>query len=526
MSRSDPVRALAPIFAALCAAPLLPAAAHATPEEALPVRDPILAEVRVLDLYPAATLDGRFRLPHLGTLPLQRFELEGPGGPLAPANPVTRIAAARLERVLGRDPVPGRVPDGAHPPTPRLFAYQSPTGERMEFSAGVEGAGESFDERRRFVSGSGVHLVSAIALDRWLVYSHLFAGQVDGARRFADPIAPGNDIIVHTEDTYLAYTAEDGAWSARFGRSRWQWGPGEAGTLVLSGTSPALTGLSLAAHFVAIHVDVIALSATLDQSRGEQLAAHRLEWQPVNALRIGVTEAARYKSEVWQPLYLVGAIPYVLVQRFLVQDAPDSSAVLRNNVLLGFDAAWRVAPGTKVYGEFLIDDLHARTDDNPNKLAWQLGWEGAGAIAGQRLTWGGEYTRIWRYVYTSFFDREYSAQGMPIGYPTGPDARRLRVRGSWDPSVDWQLFGHAMLTDRGENRLGEPFVPGSPRPDPATFEGTVERTREVAGGLRWWPAGGVDVAVSAGYRWIEDADHVPGKRRDGALGAVTLRLTR
>jgi hypothetical protein len=510
-----------------CAAALAaPAVASATPDEALPVRDPIHAELRVLDLYGSRTLDDRFRLPHLGTLPLQRHQLQGEGAPIAPGDPVRRIALARLERLLGRDPVPGRMPDPEHPPTPRLIAYAATDRERIEFSGGAEGAGETFDDRSRFTTGTGLHLRSAIGLDRWLVYSHFFAGQVDDARRFADPIFPGNDMIVHTEDTYLAYTAVDGAWNGRFGRSRWHWGPGEEGSLVLSGSAPALTGLSLGAHFVKIRVDVIALNATLDQAAGEQLAAHRLEWQPIDALRLGATEAARYRSEVWQPLYLVGAIPYVLVQRFLVQDSPDSSGVLRNNVLFAFDASWRIADGTRVYGEFLIDDLHARTNDNPNKLAWQLGWEGAGSFVGQRLTWGGELTRVWRHVYTSFFGREHSTQGEPLGFPTGPDARRLRLRGAWDPSVDWQVFGRVTLTDRGENRLGRPYVPGDPRPEPGSFEGVVERTREIEAGLRWWPASGVDLSVAGGYRKIDDAGHVPGAVSRGALGMVVVRLTR
>jgi hypothetical protein len=467
-----------------------PPAALAMPEESLPVGDPIHAELRVLDLYASAAFGDRLRLPHLGTLPLQRIQLQGAGPPPPVLDPVRRIAIARLERVLGRDPLPGRAADPRHAPTPRLLTYAATDRERIELSAGLEGAGATLGRRSRFETGSGFHLRSALGLDRWLVYAHFYAGHVDGARRFADPIVPGNDFILHTEDTYLAYTAADGAWSGRLGRSRWHWGPGEEGSLILSRSAPAITGLSLAAHF-------------------------------------GVTETARYRAEVWQPLYLVGAIPYILVQRFQVQDAPpDSFGVLRNNIQFGLDASWRVADGTRLYGELLIDDLEAGGAGNPDKLAWQLGWEGAGTMFGQRLTWGGELTRVWRYVYTSFFGREYSTQGEPLGFPTGPDARRLRVRGAWDPSVDWQMFGRATLTDRGENRLGRPFRPGDPGPTRASFEGVVERSREIEAGLRWWPAGGVDLAVAGGYRWVEDAAHVAGVKERSAIGRVEVRLTR
>lgn len=508
------------------AAPGLPSSAQATPDETLPVRDPIVDELRVLDLYPRSLLEDRIRLPHLGTQPLQYFQLQGEGDPLVPAAPAVRIALARLERVLGRHAVSGRMPDPRFGPTPRLYTYASAEDERLEVSAGAEVYGEAYDEDTRFRNGTGAHFRTALAFDQWLVSTHFFVGHFDAARTFADPVFPESEVIAHTEDTFIGYTGAGGTWSGRLGRTRWHWGPGAEGSLLLSKTSPAMTGLSMAAHFGAIRMDVIALNATLDQARGEQLAAHRLEWQPFDALRLGVSESARYQSENWQALYLIGAIPYVLVQRFLVQDSPDSVNRLRNNVMVGFDAAWRVAPGTRIYGEVLIDDLHSRTNDNPDKLAWQLGWEGAGTIAGQRVTWGGEFTRIWRYVYTSFFGREYELQDSPIGYPTGPDARRVSVRGTWDPAVEWQVFGHAALTDRGENRLDQPFEPGSQKPAGGSFQGVVERTRDVESGLRWWPAGGVDLSVAAGYRWVEAAGHVPGATRDGVTGRFAVRLLR
>jgi len=56
------------------------------------------------------------------------------------------------------------------------------------------------------------------------------------------------------------------------------------------------------------------ISATLRSGSGEQLAAHRIEWQPWDALRLGLSEAARYRSASWQPLYLAGILPYIMVQ--------------------------------------------------------------------------------------------------------------------------------------------------------------------------------------------------------------------
>jgi len=190
------------------------------------------------------------------------------------------------------------------------------------------------------------------------------------------------------------------------------------------------------------------------------------------------------------------------------------------------DASVRVADGSRLYADVLVDDLHARTAANPNKYGWQLGWEGVDAIGASRLSWGGEYTRLSRYVYTSFFGRAYEAQGGPLGFPLGPDSRRIALRGALDLGADWQLLARASRNDKGENGLDEPFVPGSPRPSVGTFEGVVERTRDLEAGLRWWPASGVDLRALAGYRWVEDEAHVTGRRARIARLTLEARLVR
>jgi hypothetical protein len=226
----------------------------------------------------------------------------------------------------------------------------------------------------------------------------------------------------------------------------------------------------------------------------------------------------------------VSVIPFQLVQRLQAQDEPGVApgAAIRNNVLVAGDVGWRVAPGTRVYGEALIDDFHLiRRVTNPNKYAYQLGWEGVGPMFGTRVTWGGEFTRITQFVYTSYFGRDFVAQGRPLGFPVAPDARRVRLRVGWDPSVAWQLNAVAAETWKGENSLADPFVPGpGASADAAKFLGVVEVTREIEAGIRWWPAGGADFEIHAGYRRVEDAGHVAGVNSNGAYGRFALRLVR
>jgi hypothetical protein len=216
----------------------------------------------------------------------------------------------------------------------------------------------------------------------------------------------------------------------------------------------------------------------------------------------------------------------VLVQRLEVQAEPESTDAHRNNVLTAFDAGWRIADGSRVYGEILIDDLHAKSAKNPNKFAYQIGWEGSGAIGPTRVTWGGEYTRVTQFVYTSYFGRDHQAEGQPVGFPVAPDSRRLRLRVAWDLDPDWQIRSRVTQSDKGENDLDEPFVPGSPRVSSSQFEGVVERTRDAEVGVRWWPASGVLVDVSGGVAWVDDAGHVRGASRREGRAAIILRLTR
>jgi hypothetical protein len=503
-----------------------PRAAGATPYDYIPVGDPIESELRILDLYPSESLNNRLRLPHLGIRPWQAIELQGPGRSPDTLDLVRRISAARIERALGRDRAPFFAPDPELHSTRRL--YESRIDRTFfEVSVGAEGRAEREEgDESRIASGTGLHGRVALGLDRLLAFTHYIAGRIDNARRFADPIVPNHDIILITEDTYIAYADEDGQWGTQFGKTRWHWGPGEEGSLLLSKTSPALTGLSFHARHDALRADGVALSATLESAAGEQLAAHRIEWQLSDGLRVGVTESARYKATGWQPLYLIGIIPYVLVQRLEMQAEPDSLSSHRNNVMTSFDAAWRVAEGTKIYGEFLIDDLHARSGSIPNKFGYQLGWEGAGTVADRRLTWGGEYTRVSRYVYTSFFGRDYVVQGKPLGFPTGPDVRRVRLRTYLDLNLDWSVFARVTHNDKGENDISEPFIPGSGRVEASHFEGIVETTRELELGLRYWPASGVYVAVSGGYRWINNRNHVEGDRHNAGVGAIEVRINR
>lgn len=515
-------------LAALAFAAALALPARAVPRQFLPVGDPLEAELRVLDLYAPSPAAGRLALPSLHSRPLRLFELMGAGAYVAPHG-ARGIALARLERALQRDATPAFASDAAPRSTPRLLQLAYPGEQRAELSVGLEGEAAWTDaegeDRSRLADGSGAHVRATFQVDRWIGHAHAWLGQLRDVTAFSDALVAGTDFAASTEDSWLAYDGGT-AWSLQLGRSRWHWGPGEEGSLLLSKTSAPLSGMMLHVRIEPLRADATIFNATTAPGLGEQLAAHRLEWQPRDGLRVGIAEAARYRASGWQGLYASGLVPYSVAQRLLDQDGADSTGDLRNNVLVALDAAVRIADGSRAYGELLVDDLHAKSGDFPNKLAWQLGWDGAGEIRGTRLTWNAEYTRLSRFVYTSYFGRSFTAQDRPLGFPTGPDAARFRVRASWDPDADWQFTVIASRTERGESGLGSAFVPGSPVPDVLEFAGVPETTRALEGAVRWWPASGVDCTLRAGREWRTNDGHVAGLSRAAWRGALALRLVR
>lgn len=525
MSPSTFVRSAVVVLGLVFVAPSL----HASPFELLPVGDRLEAELRVLDLYAPGAAGGRVALPHLHTRPLARLELFGEGAP-APRSGARAIALARLERALARDASAAWRDAGAFRSTPRLAERGDDATGRAELSFGIEGGwdatgGDGPSTDGRFDDGTGVHMRASLGVDRWLAHVHGFAGHFEGGQRFADPLFADTDVILHSEEAYVAY-AGTGPWGAWLGRGRWHWGPGDEGSLLLSKTSAPITGVAWRARVASIGLDATALSASTDAASGEQLAAHRLEWQPASHLRFGLTETARYRADGWLPLYAAGVLPYIVVQRLLAQDSPDSADATRNNVQVGFDASWRVADGTRVYGEWLVDDLHAKSANFPNKYGWQAGVDGAGEVRGTRVSWNLEATRLSRFVYTSYFGRAHAAQERPLGFPTGPDSRRVRARVAWDPNVAWQVSLHAAHTTLGESGLNAAFVPGDPVPDVGTFAGVAERTREWGASVRWWPASGVDLSAGAAWRARENADHRTGVENDSWSAGVRMGVTR
>ena len=96
--------------------------------------------------------------------------------------------------------------------------------------------------------------------------------------------------------------------------------------------------------------------------------------------------------------------------------------------MISTDLYWNPTRGWSLYGEFMIDDI--LRDDGlfdltpeegvPVRLAYQFGIRHV-REGSRRLTLQAEYTRVYNYTYSVFYDRNFFHSDEPLGYPLGPD---------------------------------------------------------------------------------------------------------
>jgi hypothetical protein len=367
--------------------------------------------------------------------------------------------------------------------------------------------------------------VSWIVWPGFHLFEELYAAEIDSGRSFGDPLKPGTDIILFQDRVY-------GAIHTRYldvlvGRDRLAWGPGSTGSLLLSGTGRPFTQLRLSRTFFDGLFHAVIVNGVLNQTEGRYIAYHRLDWRPQAELRIGLAEGSRYNASGFEPLYLIGIIPYPVVTRLLLRDSEDpaTAGAVRDNVMWSLDATWTAHRGLEFYGELLIDDLGIEENDHPTRLGYQ------GGVYWIRDLFGGEWrnrcewTRVWNYVYSTFYDANYEHEGVPLGYPLGPDSRHIHVRSSWIPRPDWTFTGVAERLDRGEGRLGDAWIPDDPAfagAEPGELEGVVETQWLLGAGLGYTPTSQLETRFELGPAWVKNANHIAGNDRRGMTGRLIL----
>ena len=499
---------------------IAPRTACAQPAEYLPVGSPLYDEIEALA--------ARRLLDSLSmyTRPLARFDIARALLRAERLHPEIDgdLHAQRLTRELARELTDLGTPPEARETGPLLDT--GPGSSRLRLSVAAHARGD-YDEKRT-VAHFQMKDESSFSARGGLQIGHAFGAfeelgitRLRGDRAFIDPLAANTDLEIAVLRGEM--TARAGPLGAAAGYESFRWGPGRRGTLLLSDAAGPMTFLAFQGSFGG-RLTATALTGVLSHADGRYLAAHRIEWALSPRLTIGVAEAARYHSDALDPLYTMGMLPYALVRRIHIRDASSDSLRTeeRANVMASADAAWRPLSSLTLYGELLVDDFATKTSARPDQLGFQAGFRSERPYGTMGARFLGEYTRILDYTYSVDYDENFIYRDKPLGFALGPDAQDVWLESALDLSRDWQLRWTGEFTDRGEGRLGVPFVPGTGMPTGPGLSGVVEHTSEVWGDARWMPRDNVDASAGLGFRRIENENHVDGATRTAWLARLAL----
>ncbi|MEZ4650411.1 MAG: capsule assembly Wzi family protein [Candidatus Eisenbacteria bacterium] len=454
----------------------------------------------------------------------------GPGGDASASND-TGIANRRVGRELAEE-IQG-LPGGRISAFPALTPFiDRPLGTarlRLRPYAWFEGTWRGGndatwgDHPRAGVRGS-LHLTPNLSLNE-----DMFAGRVKDGQALGDALVNHTDFLLFVESIDLTWTRGD--HYVRVGRFRHDWGPGRNGDLLLSGSAPPMDQV----HY-GLALGPFSFSSScgpLSRTAEKNVALHRLEWSPHPRFVLGLSEGATFPGSPFDPLYLLGLVPYSVLDRMHAQDvyADDDALSVRNNVLAQIDLAARIR-STLVWAEMLIDDVGTEDSRHPSRLGFLAGAE---TVFESHGLWsaGAEAAKVYDYVYSVYYeDSDWSHQGEAIGWPLGPDSESLQAFVSWQPSIEWQVRGEGIVLRHGEGRIGDPwYPPDDPRSSgndsgPSSLRGVVERRAGGALSLAYEPSAEIRIALRASHVAIDNAGNVDGMGADDDRLELSVRWHR
>jgi len=362
----------------------------------------------------------------------------------------------------------------------------------------------------------------------------IFVGKIREGRSFGDPLVAGTDILYFLDEASAAVAA-DGFW-ARLARGRHRWGPGWGSALLLDGASAPINFLEYDLSLPA-GIRFRSFSGSLNVAEERGIAAHRLEVPLGPDLRVAIFEGVRFYGGFDHPLYLLGLLPYTLVQRLDWQDSAVDSLRMRqrNNVLAGADVCWRPAARSLAYAELLVDDLPAASGKAPARVGFRIGVAFMPSVGGAPIDVGLEAAKISRYAYGVYYghdgDLGWIHQGRGIGERDGPDQEAIRLRLGRYAGRDLRIEIGLLYANRGAGDLGEAWSESlaavtSPTRRALTVSGPVERERGASLRWSWDPRDNVSVSLLTRGSLVRHPGNRPGGGRAKTIGFSLLASIR
>ena len=411
----------------------------------------------------------------------------------------------------------------------RTSLEELPGGQTWRFA--VQAGAQAYTHIRRDVlhplGPDGVRPYAELGAEAVFGPFALVTRQAAEPRITDDPEWPGR------KDLTLAWRFPEAYLDARFkygslfyGQMDRNWGPvGLAGIGVSNyGYPQAEAGLRLGTRTFQLE----ALARSLNDGDSVGLRVHRYFFAHRASLRL----SDRLQVGLWETTVLSG-VDREFDGRYrnpltLLLFANQYGLGADGNVMIGFDAGWRVGR-TTLQTQVGLDDLQyadASTARYPNRWAFTLAATGP---LGRTLGWRAAYTQASSLAFRTLDPFEnFTDSGVGIGR-NFDDNDQATVAVRIPQGTRWLIAPELTFLRQGEGGLDRPFpaTPAEADQIPQIFIGVVERTWRAGVDVRG-RQGALDLHLNAGVHHVVNAYHDEGRtvnRFEGRLQA-TLGLSR
>jgi hypothetical protein len=331
--------------------------------------------------------------------------------------------------------------------------------------------------------------------------------------------------------------------SVEFGRDYLDWGNGRTGNLIVSNYTDYYDFIRLAVFSKVFKFSSMFSSFTPNLGAGERflgLTAHRLEFAPLEMLRISVTESLALGNG-FIPDYVHDLNPLLIYHGWL---APE-----RANSLMTIEVDLAPMRFVNLYGQFGVDEFQtvAETEagsfDKATALGYLAGIRSSLPLGDGYLRAGYEFVLTDPWLYNRYAAPYYRSQRRvwsfivpaldewvikPTGYGAGPDALVHDVEVAYElPGVFKAALGFGWMA-KGEIDLTTPYpTAGSASFFAKTPYGVAEIRGELRLGGSWTVLPFLELNATARYIQTDNTGHVTGNTTSDVelvLGArATLR---
>ncbi|MCP4632402.1 MAG: capsule assembly Wzi family protein [candidate division Zixibacteria bacterium] len=297
-----------------------------------------------------------------------------------------------------------------------------------------------------------------------------------------------------------------------FGRRRMNLGPGKTGSMMLDGNSLPYDGLSVE-YYLTNNFRISSFTFVLDpfqEISGDfherYLSGHRILYQPINSLTLGLTETVIYGGHGRNPEV------YYIFPLFFLHGAQLNQGRDDNTLI---EAEFRYFPGfaAEIYGQLLIDDFQVESktleDNEPSEYGFLIGVYKAELPVLKFLEIRTEYARVTNRTYNQPNERNrYLNRGYYMGHPLGNDGDTwlseltFRCNDKLTAKIEYRH------NRRGEGKIEAPWdTPWLLAPDynESFPTGIVETTKDLSIRVEYMPVSSFSVLMSA---WLTDVKNM------------------